>query len=552
MADYVSRVEYIRSQLEDVGLSVAETTAVAKIISGLPPFYRGFVTQWGASTSSQQRIATLLGRLLEEEALQVSYKRPPKENVACNADSPNKRGDKQGKNKGANNNNTNKKKGKKKDKDNKCYNCGKGHFANKCPDKIDSPQPSTSKEDKSKNAKPAAAVIAESNLSYSSRAGWIVDTGATEHMSNDRSSFANFVELNPRRPVRVGDSSIIYGIGVGDVRVLSILSDGSWRELVLKNVLYVPKIWRKLFSVGATTEQGNCGSVAHDKLVIKNSNGEELIVAERDGQLFKANIRELCSEAEVAAGDELGVWHERYGHVHKQRLVKMARLKAVEGLDSIAKASTQSETARCVIDCESCLVGKQPRLHFGESSRPKATKVGDRVHADICGPIAPYTVGGNNYFVLFKDEHSSYRHVFFIKSKSEAYDALRKCVAAYRGEQHTPMKLLVTDQGSEFTSNRTQEFLLEHAIHHSRSAPFTPAQNGLIERDNRTVVESARSMLAARQLPHSLWGEAVQTAVYLLNRCINNRNDVTPYELVFGRKPKAAHLRVFGAKACER
>lgn len=88
---------------------------------------------------------------------------------------------------------------------------------------------------------------------------------------------------------------------------------------------------------------------------------------------------------------------------------------------------------------------------------------------------------------------------------------------------------------------------MDKSIHHQMSAPSTPAQNGLIERDNRTVVESARSMLTANRLPQKLWGEAIQTAVYLLNISTNGRSDRTPYEMVFGRKPCGSHMRVFGA-----
>lgn len=89
---------------------------------------------------------------------------------------------------------------------------------------------------------------------------------------------------------------------------------------------------------------------------------------------------------------------------------------------------------------------------------------------------------------------------------------------------------------------------MEHSIHHTTSAPFTPAQNGAIERDNRTVFESARSMQVARRVQHNLWGEAVQTAVYLLNRSTNIHSDKTPFEHVFGRRPKVGHLRIFGSR----
>lgn len=96
-------------------------------------------------------------------------------------------------------------------------------------------------------------------------------------------------------------------------------------------------------------------------------------------------------------------------------------------------------------------------------------------------------------------------------------------------------------------SKKVQDFLLPKSISHQTTAPFTPSQNGFIERDMRTVVESARSMLYGEGLPERLWAEAANTAVYLLNRSVNNTaRDKTPYELYYLKKPRFNHLRVLG------
>ena len=150
----------------------------------------------------------------------------------------------------------------------------------------------------------------------------------------------------------------------------------------------------------------------------------------------------------------------------------MAKVKAVEGMEAIANLTIHSSGARRVIDCQSCLIGKQPGVHFGDSAQHKATAVDDRVHVDICGLIFTPTSAGNKYTVLFKDEFSCFRHVYFVKGRSDTYDRLRLCVAAYRDELRASMKSLFSDHGSEFTSNRTQEFLKERPYttcrHHLR------------------------------------------------------------------------------------
>lgn len=112
------------------------------------------------------------------------------------------------------------------------------------------------------------------------------------------------------------------------------------------------------------------------------------------------------------------------------------------------------------------------------------------------------------------------------------------------------MQTLVSDHGSELTSGKTKELLLSKSIIHDFSAPFTPEQNGFIERGNRTVVEAVRSMLIHKNLPEYLWGEAANVAVYVLNRIVNkNTRPKTPYEIYFGSVPKVSHIRIFGSLA---
>ncbi|GJR53335.1 retrovirus-related pol polyprotein from transposon TNT 1-94 [Tanacetum coccineum] len=109
------------------------------------------------------------------------------------------------------------------------------------------------------------------------------------------------------------------------------------------------------------------------------------------------------------------------------------------------------------------------------------------------------------------------------------------------------LKVLKTDRGGEFLSKEFSDFCFEHGIKRELTAPYTPEQNGVAERKNRTVVEMARSMLKSKGLPNSFWVEGVTSAVYLLNlsptKAVWNQ---TPYEAWSGNKPFVSHLRVFG------
>lgn len=103
---------------------------------------------------------------------------------------------------------------------------------------------------------------------------------------------------------------------------------------------------------------------------------------------------------------------------------------------------------------------------------------------------------------------------------------------------------------AEYMNKDFQELLKNMGIYHECSAPYTPQQNGRSERELKTIVECARTMLINKQVPQELWAEAVNTAVYILNRTASSQIDnITAYEKWFGKKPETKHLRIFGSPA---
>ncbi|PNX77519.1 retrotransposon protein [Trifolium pratense] len=106
-------------------------------------------------------------------------------------------------------------------------------------------------------------------------------------------------------------------------------------------------------------------------------------------------------------------------------------------------------------------------------------------------------------------------------------------------ESEKSIKILRTDGGGEYTSNEFIKFLVEQGIEHEVTAPYTPQHNGLAERRNKIVVNMVRSMLKEKYLPINLWGEAVNTAVYILNKCPTKKlNNIVPEEKWSGKKPR--------------
>lgn len=152
--------------------------------------------------------------------------------------------------------------------------------------------------------------------------------------------------------------------------------------------------------------------------------------------------------------------------------------------------------------------------------------------------------------MTFKDDASGYRYVYFIKNKSDVVTCFKEYERLIANKFDRKMKILRSDNGREYCNQEMKQYLAAQGIVLENTAPFTPQQNGKSERDNRTIVESARTMIQARNLPLSLWAEAVNTAVYVLNRALSSTsNGKTPYEIWTGKAPSVSHLRVFGSTA---
>ncbi|GJT30402.1 ribonuclease H-like domain, reverse transcriptase, RNA-dependent DNA polymerase [Tanacetum coccineum] len=110
--------------------------------------------------------------------------------------------------------------------------------------------------------------------------------------------------------------------------------------------------------------------------------------------------------------------------------------------------------------------------------------------------------------------------------------------------------MLRTDRGGEFTSNEFTQYCKENGIARQLTAPYSPQQNGVVERRNRTIMSTTRCMMKATNMPQNFWAEAVRHAIYILNSVPTKAlEDITPYEAIKRRKPNLENLRVFGCMA---
>ena len=136
-----------------------------------------------------------------------------------------------------------------------------------------------------------------------------------------------------------------------------------------------------------------------------------------------------------------------------------------------------------------------------------------------------------------------------MQHKSEVFDKLQDYITKTSNKFQRKPLILRSDNGGEFTGGKIQEYLKRHGIEHQKTVPYTPEQNGVAERKNRTLTEMIRCMLTDSGLSQKYWGEAAMTATYLQNRLLSRTVEKTPYELWHNEKPSVKHLRVFGCKA---
>ncbi|MCO5563552.1 hypothetical protein L7F22_017197 [Adiantum nelumboides] len=117
-------------------------------------------------------------------------------------------------------------------------------------------------------------------------------------------------------------------------------------------------------------------------------------------------------------------------------------------------------------------------------------------------------------------------------------------------EKDLKVKSIRSDRGGEFLSENFARWCKSEGIRCQLTTPYTPSQNGVVERKNRTIMEMARAMLAHASLPRSYWAEACNTAVYIQNRSPTHALQyMTPFQAYYGRKPTVSHFRVFGCSA---
>lgn len=372
---------------------------------------------------------------------------------------------------------------------------------------------------------------------------WLLDSGASFHLTSNIENFQELEELEkPISFTSAGDKKF-DGIAKGTIHV-ECYNGREWKPSKINNVYYAPEMGNfNLFSWGQALESG-CGlsSEKNATFIYNTKTKEKIVTADKVGNIIHLHMRVIKPIRHIALVTQsytLMDWHKKLGHINVHKIVEMSKSGLLPPINDSSDLSK--------FTCEGCIKGKLARKPF-KTREIRQFEVGESFHTDLMGPSEIDSLCGKRYTVVCKDEMSSYRVLFFIERKSEVVNSLKAYIAYVHKKTGNKVKVMRSDNALELTGSSFEEYLRENNITHELSAPYVPQQNGLVERENRTLTELARSMLLDVNVPKFLWIEALSTAAYILNIVPNKKqNNISPYELWEKKKPTYKHLIKFGS-----
>lgn len=362
----------------------------------------------------------------------------------------------------------------------------------------------------------------------SCRDDWIVDSGASHHMTG---AVECLFDVHTVTPCLVGlpNGKLVIADQEGSVA----LTD----KMTLHSVLFVKELKCNLISVSQLIDELNC-IVLFSKtccllqdLTLMTPIG---VGRRKDGVYFLQEVKMVSRVKKVDAKEKesLELWHKRLGHASHKRI---RQLPVVD--------SSGVELSVCDI----CFRAKQCRSEFPLSIN-KSNEIFELIHVDLWGPYRTQSLCGSYYFLTVVDDFSRGVWVFLLTDKTQVQQTLKDFLAMVSRQFSKEVKIIRSDNGTEFTSMR--KFFSANGIVHQTSCVGTPQQNGRVERKHRHILNIARALMFQGKFSTEFWGECVLAAAHLINRtpCEIHKGK-TPYEIIFGSAPSYGELKVIGCLA---
>lgn len=373
-------------------------------------------------------------------------------------------------------------------------------------------------------------------------ADFAVDSGATGHMTND----INILTKTRQSTTKINIAE--KGRSIPSTSVGTVKS----KNCDLKTVYFVPELSRNLLSVSEVTNKDasvifnkhevkvidSDMSVPENKIILKGSrtqSGLYVINFPVEGYVKENNVNVLSAVVE----QNLINWHRKMGHM------SLTKLKQLPHLCNGIKLKSLKHDLNIV--CTICTQAKQVKLPHN-TVRQKATRVLQIIHTDVGGQITPPTHDGYNYFVVFIDDYSHFCKVYLMAYKSEVFEHLKAFILESENHHQLKVSKIRSDNGGEYISHKLKGWCKSKGITLDYTVPRCPQLNGTAERMIRTLLEKTRALLFDSGLNDDMWGEALQTAAYLINRSPTSTVSKLPAEIWLHRKPDLSNIHLFGTR----
>lgn len=343
---------------------------------------------------------------------------------------------------------------------------------------------------------------------------WIIDSGASIHMTGNLRFFISF---DPKHNgyVKVANGKNIPIKGKGSVKFFIKTANEPF-AILIKGVAYVPDLKVNLISVSELTKSH--GPILFDKdTCLLKVDDSFMKIGKFIDTSYELTIVEKGEQALLCA-------HEMHLKMAHRNLRDIRRLK---------NNGFTITRCNCSDECEACIKGKFTKLPFTHSEKPENPL--DVIVSDLCGPFKTQSINGSKYFMTFVDVCTDFTTVYFLKHKNEATSLIKTYIEFTKTQLARKPKIFRSDGGGEYINKELEEYLNSEGIIFQRTVPYTPEQNGIAERKNRTLNDSVRTLLIASELPDALWVEAMNNVVYTHNRIIRKEKELSPIELFFGK-----------------
>jgi transposase InsO family protein len=350
--------------------------------------------------------------------------------------------------------------------------------------------------------------------------------------------FLEFFEEKQKTVGQAEKGRTISSIGIGRLKCELMRCHSPWGKarnvrLNLRDVLVVPSLSVNIISVRKLSHSNFKVAFNKEGCEVLDQSGRLVARAKSAQGLYWFHAMSTRNQVLISTecDSSLDLWHRRLGHLNETMVRKML-------------ADVVLDDGR--LECGPCISGKMARAPF-PSSHTLTNENFELIHSDVCGPMPVESTTGHRYFVTFIDDKSRYCFVYLLKTKAEVLDKFKEFLAWVQNVFEKRVKTLRSDNGGEFVSREFDSLLRNRGIQRQTTVAYTPQQNGVAERMNRTLMESVRSMLFGAKLPEKYWGYAVVAAAYVRNRCWSQRlKHKSPYMVLYQKAPDLRNLKVFG------